>query len=112
MRNPAGVECRFYYADYHRGRQHQECRLIARHRSSERWQPELCRTCPVPDILRANACPHMILEARVVKRWLGLRRAVRVWAYCVEHRVEVAEPKGMAAFLESRIHPNGPGGSG
>jgi hypothetical protein len=39
MRTPAGKECRFYYADYHRGSQKQECRLIARNPDGGRWHP-------------------------------------------------------------------------
>ncbi len=91
MRNPAGVECRFYYEDYHRGREQQECRLIARSRASERWAPKLCQTCPVPRILQANACPNMILEARVGRRF-GLVRRVQVEAFCTLQMSEVADP--------------------
>ena len=92
MITPAGTECRYYYEDFYRGRQKQECRLIAQNPRSEPWRPELCRTCPVPGILRANACPHMVLEGRVEKRLLGLRRQVAVEAVCSKHLVEVEEP--------------------
>ena len=91
MRTPAGAECRFYHADYHRGRSRQECRLIARNRASERWTPDLCRTCPVPAILQANACPNMVLEARVGRRF-GLLRRVVVEAFCTLTKEEVIEP--------------------
>jgi hypothetical protein len=97
MRTPYGNECPYYYADFFRGRSSQECRLIARERShpgpeSEPWQPSLCKRCEVPAILRANACPHMVLGARVVRRWLGLARRVKVYAVCAEHQVEVENP--------------------
>ncbi len=85
MITPAGQECRYYYEDYYRGRERQECRLIARNPRSEPWRPELCRACPVPGILRANACPHMALEAQVEKRLLGLRRQVTVEAVCAKY---------------------------
>lgn len=91
MRTPAGVECRFYYADYYRGRSRQECRLLARSRASERWTPGLCQTCPVPAILRANACPNMVLEARIGRRF-GLLRRVVVEAFCTLTKEEVTEP--------------------
>ena len=91
MRNPAGFECRFYHEDYHRGRELQECRLIARNRTSERWTPKLCTNCPVPRILQANACANMILEARAVRRF-GLLRRVRVEAFCTLQMSEVADP--------------------
>lgn len=91
MRTPAGVDCEFYYQDYHRGRGYQECRLIARDRTSEPWRPGLCRTCPIPRILRANRCPNMALEARV-KRRLGLLRRVEVLAVCTLQQCQVKEP--------------------
>ncbi len=92
MITPAGVECRYYYADYYRGREQQECRLIAQNRRSEPWRPELCSSCPVPGILRANACPNLVLEGRVERRFLGLVRRVAVGAVCSRYLVEVPEP--------------------
>jgi hypothetical protein len=92
MRTPAGIECKFYYEDFHRGRSKQECRLIQRSPDSEPWRPHLCETCPVPEILRTNACPNMVLEARVGRRWL-LFRQVKVKAYCLLSMEEVAEPR-------------------
>jgi len=91
MRTPAGVECRYYYADFHRGRDRQECRLIGQSRDSEPWTPDFCAKCPVPGILRANGCPDMLLEARVVKR-LGLIRRLEVRAYCTYKVCDVPEP--------------------
>ena len=92
MLTPAGTECPYYYADFARGRSTQECRLIGRNPRSERWEPKLCARCPVPAILRANACPRMVLEARVVRRWLGLVHRIEVYAVCTEHQVEVVDP--------------------
>ena len=92
MRTPAGRECRYYYGDFHRGRNVQECRLIRRNPDSLPWKPELCETCPLPDILLANACPHMILDARVVKRFFGLKQRVEVSGWCKEHFLEVEHP--------------------
>lgn len=91
MRTPAETECHFYYEDYYRGRELQECRLVARNRTSERWTPDLCKTCRVPRILQANACPNMILEARVVRRF-GLLRRVQIKAFCTLQMSEVADP--------------------
>ena len=92
MITPAGRECRYYYADYFRGRETQECRLIGRNRRSEAWKPDLCKACPVPGILAANACPNLVLEGKVVKSLFGLRRKVRVAAFCSKHLVEVKHP--------------------
>jgi hypothetical protein len=92
MITPAGAECRYYYADYYRGRDRQECRLIAQNPQSLPWRPELCKGCPVPGILRANACPNLVLEGRVEKRFFGLSSQVKVAAVCSKHLVDVAEP--------------------
>jgi len=92
MRTPAGTECPYYYADFYRGRSTQECRLIGRNPHSEKWEPTLCARCPAPAILRANGCPHMVLEAQAIRRWLGLVRRVEVYAVCTERQVEVEDP--------------------
>ena len=92
MITPAGKECRYYYSDYFRGRATQECRLIGLNRQSAAWAPALCKTCPVPSILLANSCPNLVLEGRVAKVLLGLRRRVRVTAVCSKHLVEVRHP--------------------
>jgi hypothetical protein len=93
MITPAGVECRYYYSDYYRGQAHQECRLLAQNPRSEPWRPELCKGCPVPGILRANACRHLVLEGRVEKRFFGLTRQVQASAVCAKYVVEVTEPR-------------------
>jgi hypothetical protein len=91
MRTPAGTECRYYYEDFMRGREVQECRLLAANPESRAWRPKLCGSCPVPAILRANGCTHMSLEAWVGRRWLVLPQ-VRVRAFCSLAQEEVAEP--------------------
>jgi hypothetical protein len=47
----------------------------------------------VPKILRANACPHLILEARVAKTLAGLGRKVVVSAACTKTLQDVREPQ-------------------
>ena len=56
-------------------------------------EPGLCRDCPVPKILRTNACRHLMLEADVVKTWGGLGRKVAVAATCTKTLEEVANPQ-------------------
>jgi hypothetical protein len=92
MRTPFGQECRYYYQDFHRGRSVQECRLVEQAPETEKWSSDLCRDCPVPGILRANGCPHMRLEGRVVKGFLGFGRRMLVTAYCSRSGGAVAEP--------------------
>jgi hypothetical protein len=93
MRTPAGTECPFYYEDFHRGRDHQECRLIERTPGGGKYTPELCARCRVPRILQANACEHMVLEARVSAGFLGFRRRVELSAFCTRSMQDVEVPE-------------------
>lgn len=82
MQTPAGKECRYFYGDYHRGRHNEECRLLVVTDPPQKWTPDLCFTCPVPDILQANACPHLILEGTVRRPFFLLKRRVEINASC------------------------------
>jgi hypothetical protein len=93
MKTPFGKECKFFYGDYYRGRTMEECRLVKQNVSSDEWKPALCQTCPVPDILLANACPQLALRARVGRTLLGIVLQVRVESACRERHVEVKNPK-------------------
>lgn len=93
MKTPFGRECKFYYEDYVRGRSTAECRLIGNNPESEPWFPSLCQTCPVPNILMANQCPHLRLYARVDKALFGLSKKVQVEGFCDEHFLDVSEPR-------------------
>jgi len=93
LRTPAGTDCPFYHADFHRGANRQECRLIERNPASGQWTPDLCAGCPVPRILLANGCRNLVLEARVQKGILGLGRRVEVRASCTQSGAAVAEPE-------------------
>jgi len=93
MRTPAGKECKYYYADFFRGKATQECRLIDENPEGGKWKPNHCLTCPVPGILLANGCPNMILEGRVESSLLGLRERVKVTASCTQTMRTVEEPK-------------------
>ncbi len=91
MSAPEPVNCRYYYADFHRGREIEECRLIKRNRDSRPWRRPLCNSCPVPDILLHTNCHEIALEATVVKR-LGLFERVEVYAVCARHYIELDDP--------------------
>ncbi len=84
--------CEFYFEDYYRGREKQECRLLARSNRLKGWTVGLCRSCPAPRIRRANRCPDMILEARIDTGFLGLGRKIVVEAFCTRTMREVMEP--------------------
>ena len=91
MRTPAGKECSFFYGNYFRGRHDEECQLIGINPPPKHWTPELCKTCPVPGIQRANACPNMVMDGEITSL-LGLRRRVKVTAYCNKTKQIVKEP--------------------
>lgn len=93
MRTPAGSECPFYYADFYRGRNKQECRLISAAPGRRSWTPDLCARCPVPRISMANACPNLVLEGEIVSGPLGIARRVRASASCTRTLAIVAVPE-------------------
>ena len=92
MINPAGQECRFYYQDFHRGRSEQECRLIEGNPESADWRESDCSMCAVPEILRANSSPDLVLRATIKKGILGMNRHVTVTAFCSRHLIDVPKP--------------------
>ena len=117
MRTPAGKECRFYYADYNRGRDLRECRLIKSNPESLPWKASDCAVCPVPDILNANASSAMELTLTVKPRLLGLGRKLEVSAYCLKHRIPIEDPyigcpkciaerPGLDVFRQALDHDN------
>ncbi|MDP3186174.1 MAG: hypothetical protein Q8M58_12975 [Anaerolineales bacterium] len=90
MRTPAGSECKYFYGDYYRGRQQEECRLLTA--PGAHWTRDLCRTCPIPSITRANACAFMALRAEVTRPvTAAFQRRVQVKAFCEKTRREVSE---------------------
>lgn len=92
MRTPAGKECRFFYGDYYRGREHEECRLLNSASPPLPWRPALCFTCPVPGILQANACENMVLEPRLERPFPFIKQRVQVKPYCVKTTREGFDP--------------------
>jgi len=93
MRTPFGNECPFFYGDYYRGKHQEECRLIGIQPPPNKWTPDLCKTCPVPAIKLANACPNMVLTPHIQKGMRVLKRKVKVTAYCTKSQSDVKEPK-------------------
>jgi len=97
MKTPAGTECKYFYGDYFRGRDHEECRLLG-----ASWSRDLCRTCPVPAIIRANACESMRLRPEVRRPLAaGFKRRVSVATYC-----EKTERSGFDPYIGcGECHP-------
>ena len=90
MKTPAGQECPHFYGDYYRGRNLEECRLLQA--QGQNWSRDLCQTCPVPAIGRANSCQHMQLKAVVARPITAVfQRRVQVNAYCEKSKRDIAE---------------------
>lgn len=92
MRTPAGQECRYFYGDYYRGRQREECRLLGAAEPPLRWQASLCSSCPVPGIVQANACPDLVLSPRLIRPFPFLRQQVQVSAHCIKSKSSGFDP--------------------
>ena len=91
MRTPAGKECTYFYGDYYRGRNLEECRLLQA--SGKRWTPDLCKTCPVPGIQLANACEFLRLRGNVTRPLsAAFQRRAQVSAFCEKTERHVGEP--------------------
>jgi hypothetical protein len=120
MKTPAGKECPYYYADFHRGRNIQECRLVAHNPESAPWRPGDCNRCTVPDILLANASDTLRLRLTIRPGVLGIGRYNQVEAFCEKHNVKIADPfvgcpqcnaerPGFDAFLDALENSDKPG---
>lgn len=91
MKTPAGKECPYFYGDYFRGRNTEECRLLKT--TGQPWDRNLCASCPVPEISMANACEHMKLSLTVGRPLsAAFMRRVQVKAYCEKSQKAVKEP--------------------
>jgi hypothetical protein len=92
MKTPAGKECRFFYGDYYRGRAREECRLLNSATPPLPWRADMCKTCPVPDILLDNACQHMVFEPSLQRPFPFLKQQVSVQAYCNKTQLRGFDP--------------------
>jgi hypothetical protein len=91
MKTPAGKECPYFYGDYYRGRNTEECRLLKG--AGQAWTRDLCASCPVPEISMANACENMRLTPNVGRPLsAAFLRRVQVRAYCEKSHKVVREP--------------------
>ena len=93
MKTPTGIECPYFYGDYYRGKNLEECRLIGNQTGNQSWKVELCQTCPVPAIKRANACPNMVLTPTIKKKFLGVKKQVTITAFCTKSNSPVKVPE-------------------
>ena len=82
MHTPAGKECSYFFGDYFRGRTREECRLLLDSTPPLAWKPELCESCPVPEIQIANACTYMELVPKLGRPLPFMKSKVQVSVYC------------------------------
>ena len=86
------VNCRYFYGDYFRGKNHEECRLLdASPENRREWRRKLCDTCPVPALLLSSNCRELGLEAKVSRKFLRDRVEV-TFAVCTKHMLELDDP--------------------
>lgn len=86
------VNCRYFYGDYHRGRNREECRLLAANPNNERpWRRKLCDSCPVPALLLKSNTPELVLEGEVKRKFLWEQVEV-TFAICQKHLIELNDP--------------------
>ena len=93
MQTPYSAECRFYYEDFNRGRDTQECRLAIRSGTEKNWAAVVCKNCLAPRIQRANSCEHLLLEGRINKGFLGLNKRMEITTWCKKMECDVTEPE-------------------
>ncbi len=91
MITPAGSECGFYYEDFQRGANRQECRAAKAPRSAP-WRPDVCKGCPVPSILAANGSRSLELRILIGRKKLRFGPGVTVEAWCALHGPIVGDP--------------------
>jgi hypothetical protein len=92
MRTPYDKECPYFFGDYYRGRNHEVCRLVEASGDLQQWTSKLCKNCPVPSIIQANACTNMTLQGKVGKVVFGLGKHMQITAYCKKTNKKVKEP--------------------
>ncbi|MBK8049083.1 MAG: hypothetical protein IPK16_19405 [Anaerolineales bacterium] len=90
MKKP--VNCRYFYGDYFRGKEKEECRLLAASPENTRpWKRGHCDSCPVPAIVIESNSRDLLLEAAVKRRFLSEHVEV-TFAVCSKHMQQLEDP--------------------
>lgn len=90
MQTPAGKECKYFYGNYFRGRNHEECRLLISH--DQEWRPQFCAICKIPEITRANACENMKFTPNVYRPMFILKPKLSIDIFCNKCECNVNNP--------------------
>ena len=108
------VNCRYFYGDYHRGSNREECRLLEANRNNPiAWKRSHCDSCPVPELIIASNCRDLQLEAEVRRKFLRERVEV-TFAVCTKHMQELSDPMRcpLCAEEQATAQAGGAGGFG
>ena len=108
------VNCRYFYGDYHRGANREECRLLEANRDNPiPWKRSHCDSCPVPELIIASNTRDLELEAEVRRSFLRERVTV-TFALCTRHMVELEDPRRCPRCAEeqAQAQAGGTGGFG
>ncbi len=90
MKTPDGRECKFFYGDYYRGRNFEECRALSNPKDKKNWTSQLCSGCPLPDYLRHNSCQNLVYSVFIGKVLFKQRMKVKAW--CSKSHELVRDP--------------------
>ena len=84
--------CRYFYGDYFRGQEKENCRLLeASPGNTRQWKRSHCSSCPVPALVVASNCRDLLLEAKVERKFLSEKVEV-TFAICARHMIELSDP--------------------
>jgi hypothetical protein len=87
------VPCRYFYGDYHRGKNHEECRLLDANKDNPiAWKRSHCDNCPVPELIIVSSSRDLMLEAEVKRRFFRERVEV-TFAVCAKHMRQLDDPR-------------------
>jgi len=90
MKIPDGRECKFFYADYYRGRNFEECRALSNPEDKKIWNSSFCKDCPLPDYLINNSCENLVYSVFIHK--FLFKNRIKVKAYCSKVHQPVRDP--------------------
>lgn len=91
MKTPFGKECSFFFGDYFRGRNKEECRLLID--NNLEWEQDLCKTCQMPGIQQANGCENMVFTPTIFRPMLVFKKQIKLQAYCRKSESIVKVPE-------------------
>lgn len=101
------VNCRYFYGDYHRGKNKEECRLLAANSENKiAWKRSFCDSCPVPELLIMSNSRDLVLEAEAKRRFLRERVEV-TFAICNKHLLQLDDPKFCPKCAQEQANTGG-----